>query len=301
MPPRPILGSDAQLLAERAVLRLLRDADVIALMDAAKAELAAMPRGQTQAGAERIEQVVQQWTAALILDELSYVRRANPAFTQGTDTTPRRWLGHWFPGNGKAGDNPDMLSRSCVIDGCGQYEVLGQIDPARPPVQIVTTMFAGTMTHPAPDTDELRATVLADLPGYLRFWASYPDKWLGGIAPGGLVAPVSREGGWGFMAAHNIALAPGEAAVATLSPGAAAYMAYQFTDPWLNGPEPGRRQTSLNLAQAAPDPACLLHQCRIVKLAEIAELPGLARITPEGRAQQLAQRRASHASRLTAA
>lgn len=428
--PTSILGTEDQRVTEQAILHLLRDPDVLALQDTLKTEFASWPRGQTRTGAERMDQAVLQWTAALIGDEISYARRDCPSFIIGTDTTPRRWLGHSFPGTGKAGDNPDAIYRSTVIDGRGRYEVTGQVDRVFPIVQILFSISAGTMTHPAevkqeegaaPNPDAgiftilghlseedlkvapdgtfkitiggeptgdnhlptepmpcsfgcrqmlldwkttplrlsirrldtvpdsaldmaaLKQAVLADLGGYIRFWANFADVWLGGVKTNDVVPPAVREGGWGFIGGVNFKLAPGEAALVTIHPGAAKYVALQVTDPWMIGPDNGRRQSCLNLAQSTPDAdgrytyvissvdpgvanwldSCgmdegfgamrwqgfpggasdnsgLFHDFRIVKLSEVAELAGVARVTPEQRSQRLAERRDSYFSRFSA-
>lgn len=334
-----ILGSEAQIEAEKAVLHLLHDPDILALQEQLKVELASTPRGREGVGAERLDLAIRQWTAGVIIDEVSYVRREQPAFVLGTDTTPRHWFGHVFPGSGKSGDNPDAIYRSTVIDGTGVYEVTGQIDPAQPIVQLLFSIAGGTMTHPikveksagqsnpdagimsvlgmlddkqldiAPDGSfrlivggentsgnhlptkpapcsfgcrqmlldwnstplrltlkrldrqdskpldmaELKATVLADMANVVRFWAGFADVWLGGVAVNSFAEPAPREGGWGFIGGVHFKLAPGEAAVVTIHPGAAAYVGFQLTDPWMVGPDNGRRQSSLNLAQSTPD------------------------------------------------
>ena len=46
-----ILGHEAQILAEKMVLQLLQDKDVVALQDRLKAELATTPRGCAGDGA----------------------------------------------------------------------------------------------------------------------------------------------------------------------------------------------------------------------------------------------------------
>lgn len=335
------LASEVQREAEQAVLRLLCDPEVLAIQAQVRAELAVTPHGQSASGIARLDLVIRQWTASLIMDEFSYLRRADPAITVGTDATPRHWLGHSWPGNCKAGDNPDMIGRSTVIDGAGHYRVSGRIDPAHRPAQLVCSLFAGTMTHPArveraegkspnPDagifrliaalTDEqlaiaedgsfaltiggdpergvphmasepvpcsfgfrqmmpdwttppleveilrlddhqasasdfakLRQSAIDDLAGYLRFWGHYSHDWMGGIAPGELVGPVPREGGWGFLAAGNFQLEPGQAVLIRLAGEGASYFAVQFTDPWMIAPAPGLQQTTLNCVQAVPD------------------------------------------------
>lgn len=143
-----ILGNDAQIDAEKAALQLLHDSDVRALLAELKTELSTTARAASGDGADRLDNALLQWTTALIIDEANYVRRAHPAFTLGTDTTPRRWFGHTFPGNGKSGDNPDALYRTTVLDGTGTYEVTGKIDTSRPLVQLLFTIAGGTMTHP---------------------------------------------------------------------------------------------------------------------------------------------------------
>lgn len=337
-----ILGNEAQIRAETIALRILRDPDVLALQDKLRAELATWPRGKAGDGAERIDLDVLQWTTGLILEELNYLQRSQPSFLIGTDTSPRRWFGHTFPGNGKAGDNPDAIYRSTVIDGSGRYEVTGKLDPSQPLIQMVFSISAGTMTHPVevkvepgskpnPDAGILRITgtlnegdlniapdgsfkiivggptpkagtpylatepvpsafgcrqilldwtttplrlsirrldpvaprpldmgqlkqaVLADLANYVRFWAKFPDVWLGGVPVNKAAAPAPREGGWGFIGGINFKLGPGEAALVTNHPGKAKYMGFQLADPWMIGPDNGRRQSCLNLSQSTPD------------------------------------------------
>lgn len=337
-----ILGNEAQISAEKIALRLLRDPDVLALRDKLKAELATWPRGRDGDGAQRIDLVVLQWTTGLIIDELKYLEQEQPSFVLGTDTSPRQWFGHSFPGTGKAGDNPDAIYRTTVVDGRGRYEVTGQVDMTKPLIQLVFSISAGTMTHPVevkvepgskpnpdagimkimgtlnegdlriapdgsfriivggpkPDSGEphlptepmpcsfgcrqmlldwtttplrlsirrldanapkpvdmaaLKQAVLADLEGFVRFWAKFPDVWLGGVAVNQSVAPAAREGGWGFIGGVNFRLEPGEAGLVTVHPGKAKYMGFQLADPWLIGPDNGRRQSCLNLAQSAPD------------------------------------------------
>lgn len=336
-----ILGNEAQISAEKMVIRLLHDPDIVALQDRIKAELATTPRGRTADGGDRIETAVLQWTAGLIFDEINYASRDNPAFVMGSDTAPRRWFGHTFPGNGKAGDNPDAIYRSTVLDGRGRYEVTGRIDPARPSAQLLFSVFAGTMTHPvaAKETEDttsnpdagifrnlgnlddtqldiaadgsfrfliggepqdgvghlptepapcsfgcrqmlldwntpplrlsirrldcqpdaeidiatVKQSVLADLAGVIGFWSNYPDVWLGGIKANCSAPPGAREGGWGFIGGVHFKLEPGEAAIVTIHPGAAAYMGFQLTDPWMIAPDHGRNFTCLNRAQSVAD------------------------------------------------
>ena len=111
-----ILGNEAQISSEKIALQLLQDPDIIAVRNALRAELANMPRGREGDSADRLDLDILQWTASTIIDEVNYVLRERPAFVLGTDTTPRRWFGHLFPGACKGGDNPDAIYRSTVID-----------------------------------------------------------------------------------------------------------------------------------------------------------------------------------------
>ncbi len=336
---RTILGNETQILAEKAALQLMRDADVRAVLDGLEAELATWPRGLEGDGADRIGKAVEQWALAVIVDEVSYLRRDRPECVLGSDTTPRRWFGHTFPGTGKSGDNPDAIYRSTVIDGAGTYEVSGKLDLSKPLVQLLFTMVGGTMTHPVkvdkaeretnPDagimnvlgmldendldiaadgsfrfvvgpqgTDgarltslpvpcafgcrqivmdwdtpplhldirrldkqeprpldmaELNAAVLADLANVVKFWAGFPDVWLGGPKVNTSAPPSARDGGWGFIGGVHFKLEPGEAAVVTMHPGEAAYMGFQLTDPWMIAPDNGRNFTCLNQMQSVAD------------------------------------------------
>lgn len=145
---RRILGNPTQVASERIMLQLLDDPDVRALRTQLAEELAAMPLSQSDDAADRIELDILQWTAGLILEEINLLRSHQPDFIVGTDTSPRRWFGHSFPGTAKGGDNPDVLSRTTILDGRGRYEVIGQVDPAQPLVQLLFSLASGTMVHP---------------------------------------------------------------------------------------------------------------------------------------------------------
>src|SRR5690606_22121395 len=87
-----ILGNETQISAEKAALELVRDPEIVAVLEELTAELATWPRGRDGVGAERIENAVQLWALAVIIDEASYLRRGQPDFVLGSDTTPRRWF-----------------------------------------------------------------------------------------------------------------------------------------------------------------------------------------------------------------
>jgi hypothetical protein len=104
------------------------------------------------------------------------------------------------------------------------------------------------------DYAELRRHLLADLPGFVRFWARFPEIWFGGLQPNTISAPRGRVGGWGFVAGLHFVLAPDEAAIVTTTRGAAAYTGFQINDPWMIQADAARNQVSLNNHQARPSP-----------------------------------------------
>jgi hypothetical protein len=100
----------------------------------------------------------------------------------------------------------------------------------------------------------IKQGLIADLPGYIRFWSNFPNIWFGGIKPNTITAPRGRVGGWGFIAGLNFALAPDEAAIVTTTQGAAVYTGFQINDPWMIQPDAKRFQVCLNRTQATPSP-----------------------------------------------
>jgi hypothetical protein len=104
------------------------------------------------------------------------------------------------------------------------------------------------------DYADIKRRLLADLPGYIRFWGNFPNIWFGGIKPNAISAPRGRVGGWGFIAGLNFALAPDEAAIVTTTQGAAVYTGFQINDPWMIQPDAKRYQVCLNRSQAKPSP-----------------------------------------------
>ena len=103
------------------------------------------------------------------------------------------------------------------------------------------------------DKASLRAKVLADLPGYLRFWGTFPDIWYAGLPQNRLVGPLSRDGGWGYLAFAPVKLRPDEAFVIRTTRGSAQYTGSQFSDQWTISPDPRKFFTSINTSQAVPD------------------------------------------------
>jgi len=190
---------------------------------------------------------------------------------------------------GTSGNNPDAIYRAAVIDGSGQYEIIGQIDLVHRPAQFQIEADAADMTQPAhmfgpkkltdtpslavttdrqmaiaPDGSfritvngpaqgpnnlktaggritigvrdilsdwtqraallhirrldaasavpvtpgDIRTHLLADLPGYIRFWSAFPNIWMGALKPNSFAQPKRRPGGWGFVAGLRFQLAP---------------------------------------------------------------------------------------------
>ncbi|UGQ15055.1 hypothetical protein LO772_16700 [Yinghuangia sp. ASG 101] len=146
---RPRLATPAQQDAERTLLRLLRDPELQRVKTSIRDGLAATPRGRTASGAATLDHAVDLWTNSLVMAEIS-IHQPVPAFTWGTDNTPRTWLGHTLPGVGTSGDNPDAFYRLAVIDGTQRYEVLGRFDPARRPAQVTLELHKGAKVTPPP-------------------------------------------------------------------------------------------------------------------------------------------------------
>lgn len=101
--------------------------------------------------------------------------------------------------------------------------------------------------------EDVRRAALADLPGYVRFWANFPNIWFGGLKPNTISAPQARPGGWGFVAGLNYRLAADEALLVTTTRGGAKYTGFQINDPWMIQPDVRTAQASLNASQVTPN------------------------------------------------
>jgi hypothetical protein len=143
----PPLATPAQAEAERTMLRLLDDPDVISIQRQLCEELAATPTGKTPAGAAGIDRAVARWTANCVLAEIG-TYQPEPAFLWQLDNTPRTWFGHTFPGTASAGDNPDFIYRRLTLDGAGSYEISGQFDLGNRPAQFVLDVKEGDAGPP---------------------------------------------------------------------------------------------------------------------------------------------------------
>ena len=98
----------------------------------------------------------------------------------------------------------------------------------------------------------VRERVLADLEGYVRFWAHFPDIWFGGLKANTHSEPMQRPGGWGYVAGLNFSLADDEALLVTTTRGGAKYTGFQLNDPWMIAPDARLNQVCLNNSQSTP-------------------------------------------------
>lgn len=142
----PLLATPDQVEAEKLLRDLLSAPALRAEQARVKAYLAQTAIGQTVNGAERLDEIVAQWTNSLIFKEL-LKGRAKPVILWGTDDTPRKWLGYTLGGVGTSGDNPDHIYRSSNIDGSGQYEITGAFTPAARPAQFVLSVAPAVEFH----------------------------------------------------------------------------------------------------------------------------------------------------------
>ena len=101
--------------------------------------------------------------------------------------------------------------------------------------------------------DEIAATVIADLPAWVRFWRGFKDDFLGFPEPNRLVGPNGRDGNWGYLAGGRFRIADDEAVLVTLDPAGSNYTGFQITDPWTIAPDPMLRLASLNAGQVTPN------------------------------------------------
>jgi hypothetical protein len=185
--------------------------------------------------------------------------------------------------------------------------------------------------------DEIAATVIGDMPAWVRFWRGFKDDFLGFPAPNQLIGPNGRDGNWGYLAGGRFAITDDEALLVTLDPVGSYYTGFQITDPWTIAPDPMHRLASLNTSQVIPnddgtvtyaialaDPGvanwidtCGLHEgwmltrwqgvpaapqldrmIREVRLVSLGAIPAfIPPIDLEGRRQQIAERARAFAQR----
>lgn len=149
------------------------------------------------------------------------------------------------------------------------------------PADLQISLIDAEPSAPAPTDEELLKRYVADLPGYVGFWSSFKNNWLGGLADNTIVGPVPREGGWGYLGAGRFNLGKDDALIFTTSRGGGSYTGVQITDPWMIMPRDSRQGTlSLNNTQAAANPD------GTTTYALSPEDPGLANWVDTGGLQQ---------------
>jgi hypothetical protein len=152
------------------------------------------------------------------------------------------------PGLGKGGGRHVTTEPGPVT--VGLRDMLS--DWSQRPAQLTLRRLDGD-TPPTFDPEELRRRARADLPDYIRFWAKFPDRWMGGLKPNAYAPPALRAGGWGAASGLRFTLSDGEALIVTTTQGDARYTGFQITDPWMIAPDARRHQCCLNLSQARPN------------------------------------------------
>jgi hypothetical protein len=146
--PQPLLGTPHQRAAERLLMQLIGDPDLIDVQGALKRELSGGEIGKTPAASATLDRAIAQWTNSLIFKEICTHHPA-AGFLWGTDDTPRTWFGYTLGGVGASGDNPDNIYRSAVIDGAKSYEIVGQLDPRNRAEQLVIQVDQANLVDPA--------------------------------------------------------------------------------------------------------------------------------------------------------
>jgi len=142
-----LLATHEQLQAERALLLYLADPKLKAIQSQLRAELVSSAIAGTVDGESRLDEAIAQWTNSLIFTELAQ-HRSTPTVLWWNDDTPHSWFGHTVGGSAISGDNPDVIYRFAVIDGCGSYEISGRFDMARRPAQFIFEVDRGSQTKP---------------------------------------------------------------------------------------------------------------------------------------------------------
>jgi hypothetical protein len=124
--------------------------------------------------------------------------------------------------------------------------------------QVPTALRVERIAGPPAPAERSEADIVADIvksmPGWIGFWCSFKDDFLGYPEPNRLVGPNGRPGGWGFLAGGRFCVTGDDAVVVTTSDGGANYTGFQVSDPWTISPDPVHRLASLNKAQARANP-----------------------------------------------
>ena len=148
-----------------------------------------------------------------------------------------------------AGERPNHLQSApglCWIFSRDSMSDWGQI-----PTTLSVARIAGPPAKPPRNEAEIIADIVASMPSWVKFWCGFKDDFLGYPAPGKLVGPNGRPGGWGFLAGGRFEIADDDAVVVITTSGNANYTGFQISDPWTLSPDPVARLASLNKSQAA--------------------------------------------------
>ncbi len=128
-----------------------------------------------------------------------------------------------------------------------------QWDWNQQPAQVAVQRLDPPANRKPRTEDEIAATIIDDMPAWVRFWRGFKDDFLGFPEPNRLVGPNGRDGNWGYLAGGRFALGDRDALLVTLDPAGSYYTGFQITDPWTIAPDPMLRLASLNKAQVAPN------------------------------------------------
>ena len=128
-----------------------------------------------------------------------------------------------------------------------------QADWNQLPAQVSVRRLDPPSGWKARSEDEIAATIVADMPAWVRFWRGFKDDFLGFPEPNRLIGPNGRDGNWGYLAGGRFEIADDEAVLVTLDPAGSYYTGFQITDPWTIAPDPMYRLASLNRSQVTPN------------------------------------------------
>jgi hypothetical protein len=129
-----------------------------------------------------------------------------------------------------------------------------QSDWAQAPAEVTVRRLDPPAGWTPRNEDEIAATVIADMPAWVRFWRTFKDDFLGYPEPNRLVGPNGRDGGWGYLAGGRFRVGKDEALIVTIDPAGSYYTGFQISDPWTISPDPMHRTVSLNKAQSMANP-----------------------------------------------
>jgi hypothetical protein len=122
------------------------------------------------------------------------------------------------------------------------------------PAALTVERISGPPIPPPRSNTDIINDIVANMDGWVAFWRSFKDGFVGYPDSNRLVGPNGRPGGWGFLAGGRFRLAGGEALVITTAETGAAYTGFQIADPWTISPDPATRLVSLNKAQVSANP-----------------------------------------------